>query len=67
MSIEIISSKGILFPKLLVDQEEKFTEATELTIQNKWAFPGTMLVPGLDVALALHVSCLEQPGITETS
>ena len=43
MSIEIVSSKGILFPKLLVDQEEKFTEATELTIQNKWAFPGIML------------------------
>lgn len=29
MNIETPSSKGTLFPKLLIDQQEKFIEATE--------------------------------------
>ena len=54
MSTEIISSKGILFSKLLVDQEKKFTESTELTIQNKGAFPGFMLRCDFGSSCPLH-------------
>lgn len=35
MNIEIASSKGTLFPKLLIDQEEKLIEATEADC-TKW-------------------------------